>query len=117
MRPCATRRCCLSGGERPAPLTLSWQGGEAEGSLPRKVPGWVGAALTKPGRARTARWCGSGERDGKEYERNPRYYVSQVSTGLNLADLGRERCTNHRGFFAGGTNSWAGMDALAGRPW
>ena len=36
---------------------------------------WVGAALTKPGRARTARWCGSGERDGKEYERNPRYYV------------------------------------------
>jgi len=73
--------------------------------------------LTKPGRARTARWCGSGERDGKEYERNPRYYVSQVSTGLNLADLGRERCINHRGFFAGGTNFWAGMDALAGRPW
>ena len=62
---------------------------------------WVGAALTKPGRARTARWFGSGERDGKEYERNPRYYVSQVSTGLNLADLGRERCTNHRGSLAG----------------
>ena len=80
----------FGGGERPAPLTLPWQGGEA-GSLPRKVPGWVGAALTKPGRARTARWCGSGERDGKEYERNPRYYVSQASTGLNLADLGRER--------------------------
>ena len=47
----------------------------------------MGAALTKPGRASTARWSGSGERDGKEYARNPRYYLSQVSTGFNLADM------------------------------
>src|SRR3954449_2889229 len=60
------------------------------------MPGWVGAALTKPGRISTARWFGSGERDGKEYPRNPRYYVSQVSTGLNLADMGRERCATCR---------------------
>ena len=57
------------------PLTLSQQGGEAEGSLIREAPGRVGAALTKPGRASTARWCGSGERGGEEYARNQRYYV------------------------------------------
>jgi hypothetical protein len=39
----------LSGGERPAPLTLSWQGGEAEGSLPRKVPGVGGSSPDKAG--------------------------------------------------------------------
>jgi hypothetical protein len=55
---------------------LSQQDGVAEGSLPREVPGRVGAALTKPGRASTARWCGFGERDEEEYERNQRYYVS-----------------------------------------
>ena len=58
------------------PLTLSQQGGEAGGSLTREVPGRVGAALTKPGRASTARWCGSGERSGEEYARNQRHYVS-----------------------------------------
>jgi hypothetical protein len=30
----------------------------------------VGAALTKPGWASTARWSGSGEQDGEEYPRN-----------------------------------------------
>jgi len=49
---------------------LSQQGGGAEGSLSREVPGRMGAALTKPGRASTTRWRGSGERDGKEYDRN-----------------------------------------------
>jgi hypothetical protein len=49
--------------------------GEAEGSLTREVPGRVGAALTKPGRASTARWCGFGERDEVEYARNQREYV------------------------------------------
>jgi hypothetical protein len=58
------------------PLTLSQQGGEAGGSLTREAPGRVGAALTKPGRASTARWCGSGERGGEEYARNQRHYVS-----------------------------------------
>jgi hypothetical protein len=54
---------------------LSQQGGAAEGSPPREVPGRVGAALTKPGHASTARWCGLGERDEEEYARNQRYYV------------------------------------------
>jgi hypothetical protein len=58
------------------PLTLSQQGGEAGGSLTREAPGRVGAALTKPGRASTARWCGSGERSEEEYARNQRHYVS-----------------------------------------
>jgi hypothetical protein len=49
------------------------------------VPGRVRAALTKPGHASTARWCGFGERDEEEYgfgerdeeeyARNQRYYV------------------------------------------
>jgi hypothetical protein len=58
------------------PLTLSQQGGEAGGSLIREAPGRAGAAPTKPGRVSTARWRGSGERDGEEYVRNQRYYVS-----------------------------------------
>ena len=57
-------------------LALSQQGGEARGSLIRGAPVRVGAAPTKPGRVSTARWGGSGERDGEEYERNQRYYVS-----------------------------------------
>jgi hypothetical protein len=61
--------------DRP-PLTLSQQGGEAEGSLIREAPGRAGAALTKPGRASTARWCGSGERGEKEYARNQRLRLS-----------------------------------------
>jgi hypothetical protein len=39
------------------------------------MPGRVGAALTKPRRARIARWCGFGERDEEEYARNQRDYV------------------------------------------
>ena len=54
---------------------LSQQGGAAEGSPAREVPGRVRAALTKPGHASTARWCGSGERDEEEYARNQRHYV------------------------------------------
>jgi hypothetical protein len=53
-------------------VVLSQQDCEAEGSLSREVPGWVEAALTKPGRPRTARWGGSGKRGGKAYERNRR---------------------------------------------
>lgn len=69
------RRCWPSGGERPPSLTLSQQGGGAEGSLVRVMPGRVGAALTTSGRASTARWRGSGKRGGEEYERNRRRYV------------------------------------------
>jgi len=39
--------------------------------------GWQ-AALTKPGHASTARWCGPGEQDGKEYARNRRLRLSSV---------------------------------------
>ena len=68
------------GGERPSPLgrrssRRSW------GSLIRETPVRVGAALTTPGRASTARWCGSGEQDGKVYVRN------QCSTPLNAHQL------------------------------
>jgi hypothetical protein len=49
--------------------------GEAEGSLIREMPGRVGAALTTPGRASIARWCGFGKRDEKEYARNQRHDV------------------------------------------
>jgi hypothetical protein len=41
----------------------------------QEMPERVGAALTKPGRASTARWCGFGERDEEEYARNQRRYV------------------------------------------
>ena len=58
------------------PLTLSQQGGEAGGSLTWEALGRAGAAPAKPGRASTARWCGSGEHGEEEYARNQRYYVS-----------------------------------------
>ena len=61
------------------------------GSLIREVPGRVGAVLTTPGRAGTARRRGPGKRDGEEYARNRREYVPQDRTGSNLVDLGRER--------------------------
>jgi len=85
------RRSGSSGGERPSPLILSQRDGGAEGSLSRVVPGRAGAALTKPGRAGTARRCGSGERDGEEYARNRCETPPLCGTGSNLADLGRER--------------------------
>ena len=59
------------------PLTLSQQGSEAGVSLTREAPGRAGAAPTKLGRVSTARWRGSGERDGEEYARNQRHYVSK----------------------------------------
>ena len=68
---------------------LSQQGGEAGGSLSRETPGRVGAALTTPGRAGTARWSGSGKRDGKVYVRNQRLTPLKRYTGSNLVDMGR----------------------------
>ena len=61
------------GVERGGETFDSWSSqrlGEAEGSLILETPGRVGAALTQPGRAGTARRRGSGERDGKVYARN-----------------------------------------------
>jgi hypothetical protein len=69
---CAVRRCWFERRLEAAAFRLSQQVVGAEGSLIRVVPGRVGAALTKPGRASTARWCGSGEHDAEEYARNRR---------------------------------------------
>jgi hypothetical protein len=71
---------------------LSQQAAVAEGSLIRVVAGRAGAALTKPGRASTARWRGSGERGGKEYARNRRFTSFIWDTGSNLVDTGRAQC-------------------------
>src|SRR5882757_8394945 len=65
---------------------------ELGGSLIREVPGRVASGPDGLGRASTARWCGSGERDGEEYARNRRFTSLRWDTGSNLADLGRARC-------------------------
>jgi hypothetical protein len=62
--------------------------GEAGGSLFREVPEGVGAAPTKPGRVSTARWRGSGERDGVEYARNQREYVLRKVNRLKSGGYG-----------------------------
>ena len=47
------------------------------------------AAPTTTGRASTARWLGSGKRDGKVYVRNQRQNAPQEqTTSSNLADVG-----------------------------
>ena len=48
----------------------------------------MGAALTTPGRASTARWCGSGKRDGEEYARNQRDYVPRKVNRLKSGGYG-----------------------------
>ena len=55
----------------------------------------MGAALTKPGRAGTARRLGSGEQDGKVYEcRNQWLNPLKRCTDSNLVDMGRvPQCT------------------------
>jgi hypothetical protein len=63
---------CVGGGVRPPRPVCRRRWVEAEGSLARAGvlrAGWQ-AALTKSGRASTARWCGSGERVEKVYARN-----------------------------------------------
>jgi hypothetical protein len=61
-------------------------------ACPGRCRVWVGAALTKPGRVSTARWCGSGERDGKEYGQEPASTSLKGLPAPNLADMGRVRC-------------------------
>jgi hypothetical protein len=78
-------------------FVLSQQGVEAGGSLIRVVPGRVGAALTKSGRASTARWCGSGERGGKEYARNRRCNVLQPLDRLEPGGSGPGAVRTRRG--------------------
>ena len=69
------------GGERPPSLCRRSSGVK----LGQPEPGTVvrvGAASTKTGRFSTAGWAGSGERDGKVYERNrlvtPRIWPAQI---------------------------------------
>lgn len=52
--------------------------------------GEAGAALTTTGRAGTARRRGSGKQDETPYERNQCLTPRNLSTGSNLADLGRD---------------------------
>jgi hypothetical protein len=66
---------------RTAKLRAAWSG--------RRLVG-VEAALTKPGRVSTARWCGPGERGGKAYE-EPAFTPLKDTPALNLADSGRMR--------------------------
>jgi hypothetical protein len=48
------------------------------GSPSRVVTVRVASGPDKPGRASTARWRGSGKRNGKEYARNRRLRLSSV---------------------------------------
>jgi hypothetical protein len=63
----------------------------AEGSLIRETPGRAGAALTKPGRASTVEWPGSGERAGKVYARNHCRKTPQEARRLKLDGYGPDR--------------------------
>src|SRR5689334_13979497 len=73
----------------------------------------VGAALTKPGRVSTARWCGSGERDGEEYARNRRVTAPLCDTGSKPGGSGPGAARTCRLVWAG--NSWGGRHELPGR--
>jgi hypothetical protein len=69
---------------------LSQQAVEAGGSPSREAPERVGAAPTTTGQARTARWPGSGKRDGKvQAELNQWSTPRKSRTGSNLVDMGR----------------------------
>ena len=94
------------------PLTLSQQGGEAGGSLIREAPGRAGAALTKPGCASTARWRGSGERDGEEYARNQRLRLLKAYR-LQPGGYG-PGAARTRSLHCGAGNSGAGLWMSAG---
>jgi hypothetical protein len=72
----------------------SQRAGEAEGS---SIPGMrrrAEAALTTPGRASTARWPGSGKRDGKAYVRNQWLNAPQESHQLQPGGSGLD-CSAH----------------------
>src|SRR5918999_5876613 len=112
---CAVRRCCSSGGERPPPLGRRSGPSGAGGSLSREVPARVGAPPTKPGCVSTARWRGSGERDGEEYARNRWCKAPQRYTDSNLADAGREQCAPAAG--DGGGELPEAEKQATGRPW
>ena len=70
----------------------------------------MGAASTKLGRFRTAGWTGPGERDGKVYERNRRFYASSSNASSNPADVGWLAVRTRSSFRAG--NSRFGIARL-----
>ena len=101
-------------------MVLSQQDCEAEGSLPREVSGRVGAALTKPWRAGTARRCGCGERGGKAYARNRRLRLSKTHR-LEPGGSGPEATRTRLPHYGGGelpgmsAGGWGGRgDVLRG---
>ena len=77
--------------------------------------GRVGAALTKPGRVSTARWCGFGERDGEEYARNQRQYVPRKVNRLKPGGYG-PGAVRTRSADGGAGNSRAACGCRSGRP-
>jgi hypothetical protein len=87
--------------------TCRSRGGEAEGSLIREMPGRVGAALTTPGRARIARWCGFGKCDEEEYARNQRYHVPRKVNRLKPGGYGPGAVRTRADDRVGAGNSWA----------
>jgi len=111
---CAVRRCWSEWRRETFACGLSQQAAVAEGSLIRVVAGRAGAALTKPGRASTARWRGSGERGGKEYARNRRFTSFIWDTGSNLVDMGRAQRAPLP--FGGGGNFREVYESRTGRP-
>jgi hypothetical protein len=79
------------------------------------VAGRAGAALTKPGRPGTARWGGSGERGGKEYARNRRYYVLHLGHRLKPGGYGPGAARTAAR--EGGGNFREVDESRTGRPW
>jgi hypothetical protein len=76
----------------------------------------VGAALTTPGRAGTARRRGSGKRDGEEYARNRRLKIPQDRTGPEPGGYGPGAARTRSSRCAGGGRGTPGrfMDGSAG---
>ena len=101
------------GGGRPPPSARRSGPVEAEGSLSRGTPGKAEAALTTTGRASTARWCGSGKRDGKVYARNQRRKAPQAKTTSSKPDRSGLGSNAHPTGTTGWRTPWLGD--VAGR--
>jgi len=85
----------VEGGGRPSRWAVAAARWKLSAAWSGRCRGGREAALTKPGRARTARWGGSGERDQKAYEQEPVVKLRKRGTGSNLADMGRGAVHGH----------------------
>ena len=74
-----------------AAVVLSQQGGVAEGSLIRVVPGRAGAALTKPGPSVLPDGAGPASVAERSTRGTGALRASGFGPGWNLADVGRAR--------------------------